>query len=142
MSSVSCRLPYLSKAVIVQAGYVHNIFTKLRFQPKFSSTNALASFSKHQHSSISQAELQRLANLTKLAIPDNKLSSSAAAVASVLGWMTQISEVNTEHVEPLHSLVDDVPLFLDDDNQSIHASDEAVLANAPQPEGRFFTCPP
>ena len=73
-------------------------------------------------------------------MPDADLESLAGELSHILGWIEQLSEVNTENVPPMSGGTDlKLPWRADvvtDGNQA-----ERVLANAPDAQDGFFTVP-
>jgi aspartyl-tRNA(Asn)/glutamyl-tRNA(Gln) amidotransferase subunit C len=59
---------------------------------------------------------------------------------SILGWIEQLSEVDTENVRPMTSVVETEPVLRSDEVTDGDRRDE-VTANAPSPQHGFFTVP-
>ena len=71
-----------------------------------------------------------MANLARIAVPEERLESLGQELEAIVGFVEQLSEVNTDGVEPMTSVVEMTqPMRADvvtDGDKS-----EAVLANAP-----------
>tara|TARA_R110000868_G_scaffold128879_4_gene337316 strand:+ start:167 stop:454 length:288 start_codon:yes stop_codon:yes gene_type:complete len=90
--------------------------------------------------SLDKATVRRIATLARIEVPDADLESLAGELSHILGWIEQLSEVNTENVPPMSGGTDlKLPWRADvvtDGNQA-----ERVLANAPDAQDGFFTVP-
>lgn len=82
----------------------------------------------------------RIAQLARLKVPEADLAALASELSNILGWIEQLAAVDTEGVPPMASVANIKlrwrPDVVDDGNCR-----ERVLANAPAPEGGFFTVP-
>ena len=90
--------------------------------------------------SLDKATVRRIATLARIEVPDADLESLAGELSHILGWIEQLSEVNTENVPPMSGGTDlKLPWRADvvtDGNQA-----ERVLANTPDAQDGFFTVP-
>ena len=90
--------------------------------------------------SLDDAAVRRIARLARLRVDDAQVAQIQVELNGILGWIDQLNEVNVDGVEPLTGgalmamrMRDDV---VTDGDQA-----EAVLANAPDREGFFYTVP-
>ncbi len=89
---------------------------------------------------IDRETVRRIAFLSRLKIDDNKIEDTEDEFNKILNWVDQLSEVNTDGVEPLVS-VNDTNLLLRHDEVSDGNQAAAVLKNAPQAQYGYFTVP-
>jgi aspartyl-tRNA(Asn)/glutamyl-tRNA(Gln) amidotransferase subunit C len=90
--------------------------------------------------SLDSAAVRRIARLARLRIDDAQVEQIQGELNGILGWIDQLNEVNVDGVEPLTGgalmamrMREDV---VTDGDQA-----EAVLANAPERDGPFYTVP-
>ena len=90
--------------------------------------------------SIDKATVARIASLARIYIAEDRRQALAGELSNILGWVEQLSEVDTDHVAPMTSVVE-VRLPERDDVITDGDCREDILANAPQTEGGFFVVP-
>ena len=89
---------------------------------------------------IDRETVRRIAFLSRLKIEDDKIADTEDEFNKILNWVEQLSEVNTDGIEPLVS-VNDTNLTLRQDEVTEGNQAEAVLKNAPQAQYGYFTVP-
>lgn len=90
--------------------------------------------------SISAEEVAKVAALSRLNPPENKVEQFVAQFNDILDYIHALNEVDTTDVQPLYSPVTHATVFREDEVRREH-SREALLANASQSDGRFFVVP-
>ncbi|WP_421998951.1 Asp-tRNA(Asn)/Glu-tRNA(Gln) amidotransferase subunit GatC [Reyranella sp.] len=100
--------------------------------------------------SLDKDTVARIARLARLKVPEEELAPLAGELSGILAWIEQLSEVDTNDVEPLSS-VSDVTLPMREDKVTDGGIAAKVLANAPggavyvdpsdHDAGGFFTVP-
>jgi aspartyl-tRNA(Asn)/glutamyl-tRNA(Gln) amidotransferase subunit C len=55
---------------------------------------------------ISLDDVHRLAQLSSLALSDDEANSMQADIANILGYVEQLSELNTDDIEPTYQVTD------------------------------------
>jgi len=90
--------------------------------------------------SVDTATVKRVAKLARIAIGDEEASRLAPELGNILGWIEQLSEVDTSSVQPMTAVIPN-HLRLRDDVVTDGNIRTQVLANAPQAEHGFFTVP-
>jgi aspartyl-tRNA(Asn)/glutamyl-tRNA(Gln) amidotransferase subunit C len=90
--------------------------------------------------SLDKETIKNIANLARIKVPDQDLEPLAGELSHIIGWVEQLSEVDTEGVEPMTSVAD-MELFRREDVISDGGVPEKVLANAPDREENFYTVP-
>ena len=90
--------------------------------------------------SLDKATVARVANLARIAVPDEQLEPLAKELAGILGWIEQLGEVPTDGVEPLRSVMEiERPWRVDVVDDGARA--DAVLGNAPKRHEGYFVVP-
>lgn len=90
--------------------------------------------------SLSKEEVKHVAQLAHLRLDDETLDRLAPQLSNIIGFVEQLSELNTDNVEPLANVVDiELPLREDVVNDGDCA--EKVLANAPEENQGYFVVP-
>ena len=89
---------------------------------------------------IDAATVRRVAKLARIREPEERLEPLAQELSSILGWIEQLGEVDTDGVEPMASAVE-VKLPLREDVVTDGGDSGAILANAPAKADGFFVVP-
>lgn len=89
---------------------------------------------------VTKKDVEYIATLANLEFNDSEKEGMVSHLNSILGYMEQLNELNTENVEPLTSITDaENRLRKDDVIPSL--SNEDALKNAPSKIGPFFRVP-
>lgn len=89
---------------------------------------------------LDQETVRRIAALARIKVPEENLSPLASELNNIIGWIEQLSEVDTDGVKPMTSVVETVSPRRDDIVTDGGTPDK-VLQNAPQAEEAFYTVP-
>ena len=89
---------------------------------------------------IDAATVRRVAKLARIREPEERLEPLAQELSSIMGWIEQLGEVDTEGVEPMTSAVA-AKLPLREDVVTDGGDAGAILANAPAHTDGFFIVP-
>jgi len=84
--------------------------------------------------------VHRIAYLARIRVEDERLDQIAGELDGILHWVEQLSEVDTDGVEPMTSVTDVIPPLRTDAINDGNYPDR-VLANAPDSVDGFFTVP-
>ena len=90
--------------------------------------------------SIDAATVRRVAHLARIKEPEERLEPLARELSAILGWIEQLSEVDTDGVEPMTSVVA-AKLPMRDDVVTEGGDPGVVLSNAPSQADGFFVVP-
>ena len=82
----------------------------------------------------------KLAKLARLSVNDNQLNSLEKDLKSILKFIDQLKEINTEDIDPTSNSLDQ-KLILRDDIAENTLSNEDLLKNVPESESGFFVVP-
>ena len=89
---------------------------------------------------IDAATVRKVARLARIAEPEEKLEPLARELNSIIAWIEQLNEVDTDGVEPMTSSVA-TTLPMRDDVVTDGGDPAKVLANAPKTAKGFFIVP-
>ena len=89
---------------------------------------------------LDEATVARIARLARIEVDDDRLPGLAAELSNILGWVEQLGEVDTDHVEPLRAVMP-IPSRKRDDVVTDGDRQDDVLKNAPQAHDGFYVVP-
>lgn len=91
--------------------------------------------------SIDKEAVKRLANLSRLRIPEETLDDMVGEITKIIGWVEQLQDVNTDGVAPMNSVVEDMKLPEREDVITDGNIRDQILANAPEEMDGYFLVP-
>lgn len=89
---------------------------------------------------IDHDSLQKIAHLARLEVKPEEEKALLTCMESVLTWMEQLNEVDTEGVEPLTHVTDEVNNWREDVAKDSLSREEG-LKNAPQHDDTYLKVP-
>lgn len=89
---------------------------------------------------VDKNTLEKIAHLSRLYFNKNDEEKMLKSLNDIIGWVDQLSEVDTENVPPLTHMTEEVNV-LRDDTKPTNLDREDGLKNAPQQNGEFFKVP-
>ena len=89
---------------------------------------------------IDKESLQKIAHLSRLELPESAEKEMMDSLNSVLTWMEELNEINTDNVKPLTHMSLEVNA-LREDKVIPNISREQGLKNAPKQNGEYFSVP-
>ena len=90
--------------------------------------------------SLDKATIRRIATLARIEVPEAELEATAARLSTILSWIEQLQDVNTDGVAPMSGGTDlKLPWRADVVNDG--GITDKVLANAPDANDGFFGVP-
>lgn len=89
---------------------------------------------------IDQNTLHKLAHLARLEFDNDDEKKMIADLNEILTWVEQLNEVDTEGVEPLTNMSQEVNVFRED-RVGEHLDHKKALKNAPKKDEDFFRVP-
>ncbi len=89
---------------------------------------------------IDVATVRKVARLARIAEPEERLETLAKELSGIMNWIEQLSEVDTDGVEPMTSAVH-MPAPMRDDVVTEGGDPEVVLSNSPKRAGNFYVVP-
>ena len=90
--------------------------------------------------SVSPEQVRHIAKLARIAMSDEELDKLVPELNNILGWVEQLSEVDTDGIEPLTAVIEN-HLRLRDDVVNDGDCRDAVLKNAPDAQHGFYAVP-
>jgi aspartyl-tRNA(Asn)/glutamyl-tRNA(Gln) amidotransferase subunit C len=90
--------------------------------------------------SVDRNTVKQIAKLARIRVPEEQLDHLAGELTNILSWIEQLSELDTDGVEPMPSVVEMAPA-LREDAVNDGGITEKVVANAPEAAGSFFAVP-
>ena len=82
----------------------------------------------------------KIAKLCRVRIEEHETEELSSQLSSILDWVEQLNEVNTDNVEPLSNVsTAKLPLRKDKENSEDKSKD--ILANAPEKLENYFVVP-
>lgn len=91
--------------------------------------------------SLDPATIRRIAKLARIRLDDAEVAQMGNELNSILGWIEQLNEVDIDGVAPMAGGTHGVASRLREDRVTDGNIQQDILANAPDPEGAFFTVP-
>lgn len=90
--------------------------------------------------SVTRDDVRKVARLSRIAVPEERLDELAGELNGILGWIDQLNEVDVEGVAPMTSVVE-MKLSMREDVVTDGNIQDQVLANAPRTDHGFFVVP-
>ena len=90
---------------------------------------------------ISIDDVQHLAQLSSLQLDDNEAEALRVDLGNILGYIEQLSELNTEGVEPTYQVTDLQNVWRDDVVDDYGTGRDALLALAPDADKNQIKVP-
>lgn len=84
--------------------------------------------------------VKKVARLARLELGEAEMEAARVKLGSIMKFVEQLAEVDTDNVEPLANVVD-IKLRLRDDEVTDGGIQQDVLANAPEAMEGFFVVP-
>ncbi|MDC2992241.1 Asp-tRNA(Asn)/Glu-tRNA(Gln) amidotransferase subunit GatC [Pelagibacteraceae bacterium] len=89
---------------------------------------------------IDKNTINKIARLSRIKLDDKESEDYIKDLNSILDWVEQLNEVNTENIEPLSNISSSVLPKRDDNSKDVNSSEE-ILENAPDKLEGFFAVP-
>ncbi|HWZ21183.1 MAG TPA: Asp-tRNA(Asn)/Glu-tRNA(Gln) amidotransferase subunit GatC [Cytophagaceae bacterium] len=90
--------------------------------------------------SIDKETIKKIAHLARLEFDEKEADKMSDSFNKILAWMDKLNEVNTDNVEPLIHMSDEVNVLREDVVNNSLKHDEALL-NAPKKDSDYFRVP-
>lgn len=84
--------------------------------------------------------IKKLAHLARLEFNEEKEQEMLQDLNKILNWMDKLRELDTEHVEPLTHMSEEVNVLREDVAKNTVTHEEALL-NAPKKDSDYFRVP-
>ncbi|MEQ9607502.1 MAG: Asp-tRNA(Asn)/Glu-tRNA(Gln) amidotransferase subunit GatC [Kiloniellaceae bacterium] len=90
--------------------------------------------------SVDKETVAKIARLARVRVDESHEEALAKELSNILGWIEQLSELDTDGVEPMTSVVS-MQLPLRDDKVTDGGYPDKVTANAPEAAHGFYAVP-
>tara|TARA_B100001142_G_C14262943_1_gene627793 strand:- start:340 stop:645 length:306 start_codon:yes stop_codon:yes gene_type:complete len=90
---------------------------------------------------IDKDHILKLADLAKITISEEEVNSYISDINKILELISQIKNVNTDGVEPLSNVLDQLSKTRED-KSAINLDRDSAMENAPDNDGVYFQVPP
>jgi len=90
--------------------------------------------------SVDKDTVAKIARLARVRVDESHKEALAKELSNILGWIEQLSELDTDGVEPMTSVVS-MQLPLRDDKVTDGGYPDKVTANAPEAAHGFHAVP-
>ena len=91
-------------------------------------------------SNVTHQDIKKISRLARIEISQNDYENVANQVNKIIGWVDQLSEVDTNNVEPMVGVYD-APLRVAKDEIKDGNIEQDVLKNAPDAKYGYFAVP-
>ena len=92
------------------------------------------------HGELTEAEVRKVARLSRLELTEAEIADSASRLTSALGYIDRLRELDVEGVEPMAHPIDDSNR-LDEDIPTAGLPTPVLLEMAPASEGDYVKVP-
>lgn len=89
---------------------------------------------------IDRALLDKIAHLARLEFDAKDAEKMMKDMTEIITWVEKLNEVNTDGVEPLTTMSQEVNSLREDEEKQ-HLPHEKVLLNAPATDNNYFRVP-
>ncbi|MDA7946237.1 MAG: Asp-tRNA(Asn)/Glu-tRNA(Gln) amidotransferase subunit GatC [Hyphomicrobiaceae bacterium] len=89
---------------------------------------------------IDDATVRHIARLARIKVSDAEAKTLENELTGILGWVEQLSEVDTDGVEPM-TCVTDMQIHMRKDEVTDGGYPEEIVKNAPESTDNFFVVP-
>jgi aspartyl-tRNA(Asn)/glutamyl-tRNA(Gln) amidotransferase subunit C len=90
--------------------------------------------------SVDKETVAKIARLARVRVDESHKEALAKELSNILGWIEQLSELDTDGVEPMTSVVS-MTLPLREDKVTDGGYADKVTANAPEAAHGFYAVP-
>ena len=89
---------------------------------------------------VDRDEVLKIASLAKLYLSEDEVDLYTKQMNEILNYMHQLDELDTENVEPLSHVLDQLNMTRRDEEEPSLSCEDA-LSNAPDSDGEYFVVP-
>ena len=90
--------------------------------------------------SVDKSTVAKIARLARIKVPDDRLQPLAEELNSILSWIDDLNQVETNHVEPLANVTGHALPLRDDLVTDGNRLDD-IMSNIPEGASGFFVVP-
>jgi aspartyl-tRNA(Asn)/glutamyl-tRNA(Gln) amidotransferase subunit C len=89
---------------------------------------------------INEATVRKIAHLARIKVSDEEAKALESELSSILDWVEQLNEVDTDNVEPMTSAVE-TAMKMREDVVTDGGYANRITRNAPMSDDNFFVVP-
>lgn len=89
---------------------------------------------------INEATVRKIAHLARIKVSDEEAKALESELSSILDWVEQLNEVDTDSVEPMTSAVE-TAMKMREDVVTDGGYANRITRNAPMSDDNFFVVP-
>lgn len=89
---------------------------------------------------INEATVRKIAHLARIKVSDEEAKALVTELSSILDWVEQLNEVDTDNVEPMTSAVE-TAMKMREDVVTDGGYANRITRNAPMSDDNFFVVP-
>jgi aspartyl-tRNA(Asn)/glutamyl-tRNA(Gln) amidotransferase subunit C len=89
---------------------------------------------------ITKETISKIAHLSRLEIDEQQAETMSSSLSDIVNWVEKLNELDTEGVEPLFTMSQEVNV-LREDEMGEHLSHERALKLAPKKDSDYFRVP-
>jgi len=89
---------------------------------------------------VNKQLVEKIATLSKLEFDEQSKEEIRKDLERMIGFVDKLNEINTDHVEPLIYVTDEVNVLREDEVKQVITKEEA-LSNAPQKDSDYIKVP-
>jgi len=90
--------------------------------------------------SLSEADVLKVASLSRLKLSESEVNTLRKQMGSVLTYIAMLDELDTDSIEPMAHAIEISNVFREDELRESLPREKA-LSNAPQTDGNYFLVP-
>ena len=85
--------------------------------------------------------VERIAKLSRISLTESEIKNLSSELDNILNWIEQLSELDTEGINPVFSSFDEEETKYRNDEINDGGYREDIISNAPLTEDGFFLVP-
>ena len=88
---------------------------------------------------INEQQIKKIAQLSRISLSKEEEQDFAQQISKIISWVEKLDEVDTNQVEPMLAVEQDLPLR--EDEVEINNNSEDILKNSPKSQYDFYAVP-
>jgi aspartyl-tRNA(Asn)/glutamyl-tRNA(Gln) amidotransferase subunit C len=88
---------------------------------------------------INEQQIKKIAQLSRISLSKEEEQDFAQQISKIISWVEKLEEVDTNQVEPMLAVEQDLPLR--EDEVKVNNNSEDILKNSPKSQYDFYAVP-
>ena len=88
---------------------------------------------------INEQQIKKIAQLSRISLSKEEEQDFAQQISKIISWVEKLDEVDTNQVEPMLAVEQDLPLR--EDEVKINNNSKDILKNSPKSQYDFYAVP-